>query len=108
MGNFFSSYQPTGQWTKIRFIKKYSHQGNINSVEKMIETMDKTAKWLKDEVNTEGKYNTNSKRVELDNKFLKKIKDVVGNKPDWLQSSDKYLQIQKDFRKVYKIKTLIW
>jgi hypothetical protein len=103
MGGVFSKeYQPTGKWTKIRFIKKYSCQGNTNSIEKMIEAMDKTAKWLKS--------NANQDLIELDNNFLKKIKDIIGNKSDWLQNhySSKYMEIQKDFRKIYKIKSFSW
>ena len=105
MGGFSSKeYQPTGKWTKIRFIKKYSRQGNTNSIEKMIEEMDKTAKWLKSNANA----NTNEDLIKLDNKFLKKIKDIIGNKSNWLQNSSKYMEIQKDFRKIYKIKSFSW
>lgn len=104
MGNkLIKEYQPIGEWTRIRFLKKYSYQGNIHEIGDMIEIMDKTSEWLKNNELIE-----EYKLTDLDDMFLDKIEIIVGEDNDWLQDSGLYMEIQKDFRKIYNIKSFVF
>ena len=115
--SFFKAYQPKGNWTKERFIQKYKYQKYKNMDTNLkfnkvfqqwlkeennliLNQMNNTAKWLNEQIKS-NKYNF--KKVKLDNMFINKLTYLLGKNNDWLQNDNKYMQIQKDFRKVYNL-----
>lgn len=105
--NLFKEYQPEGKWTTKRFIERYKKKENENKIKDIKKQMDNTAKWLKKKINNNKKM-TNKQLRKLDEEFVKKIYLLVGKHSNWLQNTNRYTRIQKDFRKLYNLPGFSW